>query len=103
MEMHARKRLEITVEKRRLQTVVDLLDADGEVTGYTVLPSLGGRGHTGTRLPQPYSDVLDTVIVVAIVKEAVADRLVEQLAPLIDRIVGIVAVSDVQVIRAGHI
>jgi hypothetical protein len=102
MEMHARKRLEITVEKRRLQTVVDLLDADGEVTGYTVLPSLGGRGHTGTRLPQPYSDVLDTVIVVAIVKEAVADRLVEQLAPLIDRIVGIVAVSDVQVMRAGH-
>jgi hypothetical protein len=77
MELHARKRLEITVEKRRLQTVVDILDADGEVTGYTVLRTLGGRGHTGERLPQPYSDVLDTVVVVAIVKAEVAERLVE--------------------------
>ena len=102
MEMHQRKRLEITVEKRRLQTVIDLLDKDGEVTGYTVLPSLGGRGHTGARAPQPYSDVLDTVIVIAIVKEAVASRLVEKLAPLIDQIVGIVALSDVQVMRGGH-
>ena len=102
MELHARKRLEITVEKRRLQTVVDILDADGEVTGYTVLRTLGGRGHTGERLPQPYSDVLDTVVVVAIVKAEVAERLVEALAPLIEEIVGIVSVSDVQVMRAGH-
>lgn len=102
MELHARKRLEITVEKRRLQTVVDILDADGEVTGYTVLRTLGGRGHTGERLPQPFSDVLDTVVVVAIVKAEVAERLVEALAPLIEEIVGIVSVSDVQVMRAGH-
>ena len=102
MELHARKRLEITVEKRRLQTVVDILDADGEVTGYTVLRTLGGRGHTGERLPQPYSDVLDTVVVVAIVKAEVAGRVVERLAPLLEEIVGIVAVSDVQVMRAGH-
>jgi PII-like signaling protein len=102
MELHARKRLEITVEKRRLQTVVDILDADGEVTGYTVLRTLGGRGHTGDRMPQPYSDVLDTVVVVAIVKAEVAARLVETLAPLIEEIVGIVAISDVQVMRAGH-
>ncbi len=102
MELHARKRVEITVEKRRLQTVVDLLNADGEITGYTVLRTLGGRGHTGDRLPQPFSDVLDTVVVVTIVKAEVAERLVETLAPLIEEIVGIVAVSDVQVMRAGH-
>jgi nitrogen regulatory protein PII len=102
MALHARKKLEITVEKRRLQTVVDLLDQDGEVTGYTVLRTLGGRGHTGERLPQPYSDVLATVVVVAIVKAEVAERLVEALAPLIEEIVGIVSVSDVQVMRAGH-
>ena len=102
MEMHRRKRVEITVEKRRLQTVIDLLDQDGEITGYTVLRSLGGRGHTGARAPQPYSDVLDTVVVVTIVKEAVAHRLLENLAPLIDEIIGIVAVGDVEVMRAGH-
>jgi PII-like signaling protein len=102
MELHARKRVEITVEKRLMQTVVDLLDRDPEITGYTVLRTLGGRGHTGDRLPQPFSDVLDTVVVVTIVKAAVADRLVEALAPLIEEIVGIVAVSDVQVMRAGH-
>ena len=102
MALHARKKLEIMVEKRRLQTVVDLLDQDGEVTGYTILRTLGGRGHTGERLPQPYSDVLDTVVVVTIVKAEVAERLVAALAPLIEEIVGIVAVSDVQVMRPGH-
>ena len=79
-----------------------LVDGDPEVSGYTMLPTLGGRGHSGTRSPQPYSDVLDTVCIVAIVKAAVADRLVEKLAPLIDEIVAIIAVSDVQVIRSGH-
>jgi len=102
MTLHARKKLEITVEKRRLQAVVDLLDQDGEVTGYTILRTLGGRGHTGERIPQPYSDVLDTMVVVTIVKAEVAERLVATLVPLIEEIVGIVAVSDVQVIRPGH-
>ena len=102
MQLHARKRLEIVVEKLRSQAVIEILDGDPEVSGYTMLPTLGGRGHSGTRSPQPYSDVLDTVCIVAIVKAAVADRLVEKLAPLIDEIVAIIAVSDVQVIRSGH-
>lgn len=102
MALHARKKLEITIEKRRLQTLVDLLDADGEVTGYTILRTLGGRGHTGERLPQPYSDVLDTVVVVTIVKEEVAERLLTALTPLLEEVVGIVVVSDVQVMRPGH-
>jgi hypothetical protein len=102
MVLHARKKLEITVEKRRLQTVLDMLDQDGGVKGYTLLPTMGGRGHTGERLPQPYSDVLDTILVVTIVKDDVAERLVATLAPLIEEIVGIVAVSDVEVIRPGH-
>jgi len=102
MQLHARKRLEIIVEKRRLATVLDILDNDGEVTGYTILPCLGGRGHTGSRMPQPFSDVLDNVLVLAILKAEVAGRVVEQLAPLIDEIVAIVALSDVEVMRAGH-
>lgn len=100
MEMHARMRLEITVEKRRLLTVLDLLDAEGDVTGCTAPLSLGGRGHTGAHLPQPYSDR-------ARHRRGRRDRqagghLVETRAPLIDRIVGIVAISDVQVMRAAH-
>lgn len=102
MQLHERKRLEIIVEKRRLAAVVEILDRDGEVTGYTVLPCLGGRGHTGDRVPQPFSDVLDNVLVLTIVKSAVADRLVDALAPLLDEIVGIVSVSDCRVMRAGH-
>jgi hypothetical protein len=75
MVMRARKRLEIIVEKRQLQTVLDVLDIDCEVTGYTVLPSLGGGGHIGAHLHHPCRDVLDTIVV---------------------------AVSDVQVMRAAH-
>gem|GEM_PF-6395229 len=46
---HERKRLEVVVEKRRAPAVLELLDREPGITGWAMLPCLGGRGHTGSR------------------------------------------------------
>lgn len=102
MEMHRRKRLEIVVEKIFERHVTDLLDRQQGVTGYTVLPCLGGRGHAGLRAPDAITDVLDNILIVVITREAVARSLLEGLMELLEDRVGIVALSDVEVVRAAH-
>lgn len=102
MRTFARKRLEIVVEKRRAQAVLELLDRDPEITGWTMLPCLGGRGHTGTRLPEGATDALDTVVILVVTSEAVARRTMAAVLDLLAEHVGIVSISDVEIARATH-
>ncbi len=102
MQTHRRKRLEIVVEKRRAPAVLELLDRDPEVTGWTMLPCLGGRGHTGTRLPEGATDALDTVMILVVTSETVARRTMAAVLELLAEHVGIVLVSDVEVARPAH-
>ncbi len=102
MQTHRRKRLEIVVEKKRAAAVLDLLDRDPEVTGWTMLPCLGGRGHTGTRLPEGATDALDTVVILVVTSEAVAQRVMAAVLELLAEHVGIVLLSDVEVARPAH-
>lgn len=102
MRTFARKRLEIVVEKRRAQAVLKLLDRDPEITGWTMLPCLGGRGHTGTRLPEGATDALDTVMILVVTSEEVARRTMAAVLDLLAEHVGIVSMSDVEVARAAH-
>ncbi len=100
--MHKRKRLEIVVEKRRAPAVLELLDRDPEVTGWTMLPCLGGRGHTGTRFPEGATDALDTVLILVVTSEAVARRLAGAILELLAEHVGIVLLGEVEVLRPAH-
>ncbi len=102
MQTHRRKRLEIVVEKRRAAAVLELLDRDPEVTGWTMLPCLGGRGHTGTRLPEGATDALDTVMILVVTSETVAQRTMAAVLELLAEHVGIVLASDVEVARPAH-
>ena len=102
MQMHRRKRLEIVVEKRFLRQVTGLHDRHRGIGGYTVLPCLGGRGHQGLREPDAITDILDNVAIVVITREAVVAPLLAELMPQLEDRIGIVAVSDVEVVRADH-
>ena len=102
METHRRKRLEIVVEKAFARHVTDLLEAWQGITGYTVLPYLGGSGHHGLRAPDAITDVLDNVVIVVITQEEVARPLLDALMPLLEDRVGIVSLADVEVVRAAH-
>ena len=102
MEMHRRKRVEIVVEKQLLRHVTAALRQRHEITGFTVLPCLGGAGHHGLRAPDAITDVLDNVVIVVITREEVAQALLDDLMELLEDRIGIVCVSDVEVVRAGH-
>ena len=99
MEMHAKKRIEIVVEAPLLSRLLALMD-DNNVSGYTVLPALAGRGHHGSWSREGLAtDAGRMVVVVAIVDADAVSNLLDAVYPLISRHIAIVTVSDVQVIR----
>lgn len=98
----ARKRLEIVVEKRRAPAVLELLDRDPEVSGWTMLPCLAGRGHGGTRRPEGATDALDTVLILVVTGEQPARRTMQAVLELLADHVGIVLLGDVEVARPAH-
>ncbi|MDT4743413.1 P-II family nitrogen regulator [Bradyrhizobium sp. WYCCWR 12699] len=46
MQMFAKKRIEILIERALLKRLTDELERRG-VSGYSVAPLAGGRGHAG--------------------------------------------------------
>jgi nitrogen regulatory protein PII len=100
VETHPAKRVEIIIEmvmERRLTTAL----VDAGVTGFTVLPVSGGSGRSGqwSREGQ-VSRAGGMVAVVCLVRPERLDRLLEAAFPVLDRHIGVVSVTDAQVMRA---
>jgi PII-like signaling protein len=99
MQMHAKKKVEIVVEAPLLNRLLGILD-EADVSGYTVLPAVAGRGHHGSWSREGLAtDAGRMVMVMLIVSPEAISRLMEAIYPLISRQIAIVTVSDVQVIR----
>lgn len=99
---HHKKRLEIVVELPVLNRLLDLLDHLA-VTGYTVIPALAGRGVEGSwRREGLVTEAGRMVVVFCILDDTRVPEVLEQVYALISRQVGIVAVSDVEVVRPEH-
>ena len=102
MQTHLKKRVEIVVEAPVLRRLVDRLDA-AAVTGYTVIPALAGRGRDGSWRGEGLAgDAGRMVMVVCITDPSKVDTVLETVYVVVQRQIGIVTVSDVQVIRAEH-
>lgn len=102
MQMHRKKRLEIVIEAPIVDRLVALLDKAG-VTGYTVTPALAGRGHDGSwRHDGQVTATGQMHVVVSIIDPGRVDEVVAQVYPLVSRQIGILAVSDVEVVRKEH-
>lgn len=102
MEMHRKKRIEILLEAPAQKRLTDLLDRL-DVTGYTVLPVIGGKGHHGVWSREGLPSAAGAMVSVAVI--AAEERLDEVLVPvfeLVRRHIGIVTVSDVTVIRGDR-
>lgn len=99
MQTHTKKRLEIIIEAPILRRVLNRLD-DLDVTGYTVLPALAGRGRDGTwsRSGQ-IADAGRMVAVICITDPERAEEVLEAVYKIVSRQIGIVTLSDVQVVR----
>lgn len=100
MQTHKAKRIEITIEAIMQSRLTDALQKAG-VTGYTVLPVLGGSGRSGewSRSGQ-VSRGTGMVQVVCMIRPDGVDGLLEAAFSVVERHIGVVTVVDCEVLRA---
>jgi len=100
MQKHEAKRVEITIESVMLSRLTDALKNAG-VTGYTVLPVWGGSGRSGewTRQGQ-VSRAGGMSQVVCILRPDRLDTTLDAAFSVVERHIGVVCVTNCQVLRA---
>jgi nitrogen regulatory protein PII len=102
MQTYKKKRIAIVIEQPALNRVLDALDKLA-VTGYTVYPVIAGRGREGSwRADDLVTDAGRMVSVVCVCDEARVDEVVAPVYAIVKRHVGIITLSDCEVIRADH-
>ena len=97
--MYNKKRIELIIERMAYKRACRILEAQ-DVTGYTVLPAMAGfgNGNHWTR-DTDISASRDMVVVICVTDVQHAERCLEQIGSLLGEHVGIVTVSDVDVLR----
>jgi nitrogen regulatory protein PII len=100
MEMHQAKRVEIIIEAPLERRLTDALRKSG-VTGYTVLPVLGGSGRSGQwSRDAEVSRASGMVAVVCLIRPERLDALLDAAFAVVERHIGVVSVTDAGVLRA---
>ncbi|MGK7651125.1 MULTISPECIES: P-II family nitrogen regulator [unclassified Roseovarius] len=100
MQTHNAKRVEITIEKVMQSRLTDALLA-ADVTGYTILPVFGGSGRSGSWDRTGQVGRADGMVqVVCIIRPERLDSLLEAAFSVVERHIGVVCVTDCQVLRA---
>jgi len=100
MQTHKAKRVEMTIEAVMETRLTGALIKAG-VTGFTVLPVLGGSGRSGhwSREGQ-VSRAGGMGSVVCIIRPERLDALLDAAFSVVERHIGVVAVTDCEVLRA---
>ena len=100
MEMHAAKRVEIIIEAALASRLTDAMQRAG-VTGYTVLPVKGGSGRSGewSRSGQ-VTRGSGMVAVVCLIRPDRLEELLDAAFAVVEPHIGVVSITDAQVLRA---
>lgn len=98
MKTHAKKKIEIIVERPLLAEVIGLLKENG-AKGHTVFQAVAGSGANREWDLGGITGAFDRVLVLTIVDAAVAERIVSLAFELIRDYTAILYVSDVEVVR----
>ena len=100
MQTHKAKRVEITIEAVMQSRLTEALRG-AEVTGYTILPVLGGSGRAGewSRAGQ-VSRASGMVQLVCIIRPERLDTLLNAAFAVVERHIGVVSVVDCEGLRA---
>jgi nitrogen regulatory protein PII len=100
MQTHKAKRVEIIIEapmERRLRQAIERAG----VSGYTVLPVLGGSGRSGTWTREgQVSRAGGMVAFVCILRPDRVDPLLDAAFEVVESHIGVVSVTDCDVLRA---
>lgn len=100
MQTHDAKRVEIIIEAVMERRLTQALTEAG-VTGFTVLPVLGGSGRSGhwSREGQ-VGRAAGMVAVICLIRPDRTDELLEAAFAVVERHIGVVSITDAQVLRA---
>ncbi len=100
METHQAKRVAIIIEAPMQRRLTDALEGAG-VSGYSILPVLGGSGRSGAWSREGQVGRAGGMIqVICIIKPERLDGLLEAAFTVVERHIGVVTVSDCEVLRA---
>jgi PII-like signaling protein len=99
MKTHPKKEIRIICEMpimRRLRAHLDR----APITGYTILPAIGGRGSEGNWSREGLiGDAGQMLVVIIILDPANLDALLDDLYEVISDQIGVITISDVSVVR----
>ena len=99
MQTHDAKRVEIIIEAPMETRLTEVLEKAG-VRGFTVLPVLGGSGQSGRWTRDGQVGRSGMVAVVCLIRPDRLDSLLDAAFSVVERHIGVVSVTDAQVLRA---
>ncbi len=100
MQTHKAKRVAIIIEQVMQSRLTDALTEAG-VTGWTILPVLGGSGSSGAWSREgQVSRGTGMVQVICIIRPERLDAMLEAAFEVVERHIGVVTVGDCEVLRA---
>lgn len=100
MIRHKAKRVEIVIEAPMTRRLAAALTEAG-VTGYTILPVEGGSGRSGVWSREGQVTRAGGMnAVICIVREERLDALLESAYRVVERHIGVIVVTDCEVLRA---
>jgi PII-like signaling protein len=100
IETVQRRKIEVLVDAPLVRRITQTADEVG-VTGYTILPTLGGSGRGGRWQDDQVSGADAKVIFVTVTSQEKADAFTSALAPLLESHGLMLMTSTVDVVRAG--
>jgi nitrogen regulatory protein PII len=102
LALYPMKEIRIIFQGEHLKFVTDMLDK-GQVTGYTIIHNVSGKGHHGFHTAHPMFNEMDSlVMLMAVVIQEKVEPILAGLIPLFDRYTGVMFVSDVAVSRRDY-
>ena len=95
--MEAVKRLEIIADSVELPHLVEIVERAG-ASGYTIIRDVQGKGERGLRSNDTVTDVFKNIYLLVACPPDVADRIVQQVRPVLKHYGGVCLITDAQYI-----
>ena len=100
MQTHKAKRVAVIIEAVMQSRLTEAM-LQAEVTGFSVLPVLGGSGRSGSwSRDGQIGRGSGMVQVICIVGQDKIDVLLNEVFPVVEKHIGVITVSDCEVLRA---
>ena len=99
MQTHKAKRVEIIIEAPMERRLTEALTKCG-VSGLTILPVLGGSGRSGLWSRDGQVGRAGMVAVICLIRPERLDALLDAAFAVVERHIGVVSISDAEVLRA---